>query len=673
MSSSFICPFCSAEVAVLHADTGLCETCAQKKQETSRNTISADNPTASFHIDPGMEQATTTLFTPETEKNRSLPIPFGYADAQFIDEGGMGVVVRARELSTGRTVAIKMLHARKMSDDMIARFTVEAKALASLRHPNVVFLYEFQERVSPPYLVMEYVDGTSAYAQLKANTRFEIQEAVRVIQQAATGVHAAHRCHVIHRDIKPSNLLIDKNGVVKLTDFGLAKRLDENDDLTNHGGIAGGTPGYMAPEQLNPKLGEISVTTDVWALGATLYCLLVGHPPYPSSKNDVFDVLSRNHRAVRELRKDVAPVLDAIVQKCLAFEPAERYASAEALANDLDCYLCNRPTVVRPPTWIGRRWNTARNLQTPTVVAWSLALVVLGIIGASFFAKQQERPPIVWSAADARNAYFEECRVKLQRGETVKLIKDDGEDPPEHVAWQYRGYQFTKPFDGEGAAHLISGQNCLAVLLDDPGIDRYILRGEFKQIGTGINNTTELNEKTFGHQSGFAIGWQRLKRRSGKEDDSFIAFKYDEGWKNLNEDGTKNASVKGHGIHYGENGYLRYKTSKFNMGEVSFQPKERLPGEWRYLEIHVSPEDIVPRMGIKGGKMADVRKPTMKPLTEWYLDRLNFNFAIENNPPIDGYVEATWNPRRPLGIWSETSSILLRNVEVVPVADKSKD
>jgi hypothetical protein len=668
------------KVALIESKTGLCQACTEKQLETSRHTISLENPTASFQLGAAMECATTNLWNGDATRTRKVSIPFGYVDEQFVDEGGMGLVFRALELSTGRIVAIKMLHAHKMSDDLIARFAIEAKALASLRHQNVVFLYEFQERAKPPYLVMEYVDGTSAHARLKAITRFEINEAVQVIQQAATGVHVAHQQGVIHRDIKPSNLLIDKQGVVKLTDFGLAKRLNENDALTLHGGIAGGTPGYMAPEQVNPQLGEFAEATDIWGLGATLYALLTGRPPYPSSRNDILAVLSKNHKTVREVRPEVSPVLDAIVNKCLAFQQADRYPSAEAVASDLNNYLLKRPTVVRPPTWAGRLWHTARNIQTPTVVAWSLALLVLAIIGASFFTKQAEsrvEPPVVIRETEdtLRKAYFAECREKLKRNETVKLIGDDGDapPPPEHVAWQYRGYQFTKPFEGEGAAHLISGQNCLAVLLDDPGIDRYTLRGEFKQIGTGINNSTDISEKTFGNQSGFAIGWQHLKRRSGKEDDSFIAFKYDEGWKNLNDDGTKSASVKGHNIHYGENGYLKYKPSKFNMGEVSFQPKERLPGEWRYLEIHVSPEDIVPKMGIKGGKLADVRMPTMKPLTEWYLELLNAHIAIENNPPMDAYVEAKWNPRRPLGIWCESSSILLRNIEVVPVVDKSKD
>jgi serine/threonine protein kinase len=260
--SSLTCRSCLHPVAKVDTGTGLCEQCTLQVES---KTVSAENPTGSYLNDDQRKQnSAKEVIGEEPVAHTRLPIPPGYVNDQFIDEGGMGQVYRAFEVSTGRTVAIKMLHPRKMTEDLVARFAVEAKALASLRHPNVVFLYEFRERANPPYLVMEYVDGTTAFSELRDNGRFGIRRAVEVIRQAALGIHAANQHNVIHRDIKPSNLLIDRAGIVKLTDFGLAKRLNAQDDLTIHGGIAGGTPGYLAPEQLNLSLGEITAATDVW-------------------------------------------------------------------------------------------------------------------------------------------------------------------------------------------------------------------------------------------------------------------------------------------------------------------------------------------------------------------------------------------------------------------------
>ncbi len=621
-----------------------------------------------------MEHASTQLLNASSSKPRQVTIPTGYIKEWFIDEGGMGFVYGAHEESTGRTVALKMLHAHKMTVDMIARFSIEAKALASLRHPNVVLLYEFQERANPPYLVLEYVDGTSIYKQLKEVNRFEIKEAVRVIHQAAQGVHAAHLRDVIHRDIKPGNLLIDNQGVVKLTDFGLAKRLNENDNLTIHDGSAGGTPGYMAPEQVNPKLGEITVETDVWALGATLYCLLVGQPPYPSTRMDVLAVLKKNHKSVRELHPDVPPVVDAIVQKCLSFEKADRYKSAEELANDLDSYLNNRPTVVRPPTWAGRLWHTARNLQTPTVVAWALALLVLGIIGASFFTKRQDGPSLPLTPAEVRNAYFAKCRERLQRGEPVKLINDDGGEPPTHVNWPFMAYQFSKPMGNLGAAHLVAGSNCVAELLDDPGIDRYILRGEFQQIGLGINNDNKPTVKTETvAEAGFALGRSRLKCISGRDVESFLTFAFQDGTKNQKEGQLKQATFTGRGIHFDTSKKDFISIDMFDMGYLKFQPTEILPGLWRQLEVHVSPEEIMPRMGIKNEAMSNIVKPDGLPAPVRLLNQWRFQLKTDSTFPNDSAQNLAWNPRRPVGIWCQSSSVLLRNVEIIPVADKSKN
>jgi eukaryotic-like serine/threonine-protein kinase len=665
MPDSYTCRDCLIQVASVSPDTGLCDSCTRKETGASRPTTSSGDPTASFSVRVTAESATTNLYGDAPAAARRAPIPFGYDDEQYLDEGGMGQVFRATELSTGRTVAIKMLHSSCMTDDLIARFSVEAKALAALKHPNLVFLYEFQERARPPYLVMEYVDGTSAYARLKAEGRFPVREAVQVIRQAALGVHAAHQHNVIHRDIKPSNLLIDKQGVVKLTDFGLAKRLNERDDLTIHGGIAGGTPGYMAPEQVNPMLGDITVASDVWGLGATLYCLLAGRPPYPSNRNDVLAVLMKDHQPVQHHRAEVSPVLDAIVHKCLMFEPGERYASAEALAQDLDSYLNDRPTVVRPPSFVGRVWNTARNLQTATVVAWSLALLVLCIIGASFFAKKPK------SLDDRRKEYFAECRAKLQRGETVTLIQGDGGELPEFVEWPFVSYPLSKPLGGIGCVQLVTSAHGLAVLLDDPGIDSYTLRGEFKYFGSGMKNAQDNRDLPATHDVGLAIGLTQLKRASGKVQDSFMTWKYQEGAA-TNKDGTKSAMMRAQSLKYGPNGHLDFDPVEHDLGSMSFVPSESIPGPWRYLEMQVSRDDVVSRIGFKDGTLFTANKAAPKPTPDWWREMLNLELVLNPNPPGDSYVNLDWNPCRPLGIWCDSSSVLVRNVEIAPLAAVAK-
>jgi hypothetical protein len=378
-------------------------------------------------------------------------------------------------------------------------------------------------------------------------------------------------------------------------------------------------------------------------------------------------VLLKDHKPVRHHRAEVSPVLDAIVHKCLMFEPGERYAGAEALAQDLDSYLNDRPTVVRPPSLAVRAWNTARNLQTSTVVAWCLALLVLTIIGATFFNKKQESQPekVFVTATEARKAYFDECRKKLQAGKPVTLIGPEGSEPPEHVDWPLKSYSFNKPPAPPGAAQLIAGEDGLAILLDDPGIDSYVLRGEFQQITSGLPTKQDI-----GYRIGLAFGYQELKTKFGSPTKAFFTLRYQEGDKEVFANGTTNAELYSINHVYEKNGNRNDRMDKNNIGRIPFRPTASVPGDWRQMEVLVLPDNFNAKMGDVGGKVENlvVNDGKGDPVAFW-LDDIHHGTGRKPGDISSPVPDATWKPRGGLGIWCYQAALLARNVEIIPLKD----
>ncbi|MFM9023764.1 MAG: serine/threonine-protein kinase [Planctomycetaceae bacterium] len=280
----------------------------------------------------------------------SVPLPCTFGDYELVEEigrGGMGVVYRAVQKSLGRTVAVKMLLRRDLASPAdLARFRSEAEAAARLDHAGIVAIFEVGEQDGHPFYSMQFVEGTTLAKRLAAGP-LPPREAAALLAQVADAVQAAHDRGVLHRDLKPSNILIDSSGAPRVSDFGLAKRLEDEISMTHTGAILG-TPCYMSPEQAAGSRGDVGPTSDVWSLGAILYQMLTGRPPFraASAMDTLLAVLESDPPLPRSLAV-VDRDLELIALKSLQKPQDLRYGSAAALAADLRAYLAGEPVAAR--------------------------------------------------------------------------------------------------------------------------------------------------------------------------------------------------------------------------------------------------------------------------------------------------------------------------------------
>jgi formylglycine-generating enzyme required for sulfatase activity len=304
----------------------------------------------------------------------------GYEILGELGRGGMGVVYRARQTGLGRTVALKMILAgAHAAPAERARFKAEAQAVARLQHPNIVQVHEVGEHQGLPFFSLEYCPGGSL-AQKFRGEPLPAREAARLVGQLARALQAAHEAHVIHRDLKPANILLAAGGTPKVTDFGLAKRLDEAGQTQS--GAVMGTPSYMAPEQAAGKTREIGPAADVYALGAILYELLTGRPPFKaaSSLDTIRQVVSDEPVAPSRLNRGVPRDLETVCLRCLRKEPARRYGSARELEEDLGRFLEGRPVKARRVTGLERGWMWARRRPALAALAAVIVLATVGLL-----------------------------------------------------------------------------------------------------------------------------------------------------------------------------------------------------------------------------------------------------------------------------------------------------
>jgi tetratricopeptide (TPR) repeat protein len=310
-----------------------------------------------------------------------LPTVAGYEVLGVLGRGGMGVVYQARHLALGRVVALKMVLAGAHADaEELRRFRREAEAVARLQHPGIVQVFEVGQHEGVPFLALEYCAGGSLHRKL-AGTPLPPGEATRLAEALARALAAAHHKQIIHRDLKPHNVLLTESGVPKITDFGLAKKLDGVSAGTQTGAVVG-TPSYMPPEQARGQ--PAGPTADVYALGAVLYEMLTGRPPFlgPDTYAVLASVLQEEAVAVRRLQPAVPRDLETICLKCLRKEPGTRYAGALELAEDLRRFQQGEPIRARP---VGRTERLAKwARRRPAVAALSgalLAATLLLIVG----------------------------------------------------------------------------------------------------------------------------------------------------------------------------------------------------------------------------------------------------------------------------------------------------
>src|SRR5438270_547706 len=328
---------------------------------------------------------------PPPPEETALPrIPF-YEVQRVLGRGGAGVVYEARHLRLNRSVALKMLLAGPYAGpDERERFLREAEAVAGLRHPNVVHLYDVGEVDGRPYFTMELVEGGSLAQQIQGVPQ-PVRKAAALVATLADAVHVAHQSGVMHRDLKPANILLTADGIPKVTDFGLARRLQGGGALTLSG-VPMGTPSYMAPEQAQGQRDSAGPATDVYALGAILYELLTGRPPFraATAAETLQQVISLESAPPSRLNDKVPRDLETICLKCLHKEPERRYTSAAALADDLRRFGEGRPIQARPVGRAERLWRWGRrNPTAAALLVTALALVGLAIGGGMWAAQQR--------------------------------------------------------------------------------------------------------------------------------------------------------------------------------------------------------------------------------------------------------------------------------------------
>ncbi len=305
-----------------------------------------------------------------------------YEIRRELGRGGMGVVYEARQVSLNRPVALKMIRAGLLAgDDELRRFQNEAEAVALLDHPGIVPVYEVGAHDSQHYFSMKLVPGGSL-VPLMPRYRDDPRAAARLAAEAAEAVAHAHARGILHRDLKPANILVDDQGRPHVTDFGLAKKVESDAEITQSGAILG-TPAYMSPEQASGRRGAVTTASDVYGLGAVLYALLTGRAPFggDSVMETIDAVRNRPPEPPRQLNAALPRDLETICLRCLEKDPRRRYPTAQALADDLRAWLDSRPIAARRVGPAERAWLWCR--RRPAVAALSAAVALAVVVGAA--------------------------------------------------------------------------------------------------------------------------------------------------------------------------------------------------------------------------------------------------------------------------------------------------
>ncbi len=344
-----------------------------------------------------------------------LPQAFGHYELlSEIGRGGMGVVYKARQEGLDRLVAVKMiLSSHLASPEHVRRFQTEAKAAARVRHPHIVHIHDVGQIHGQDFFTMEFIEGESLADRVKGGP-VDAETAVRIVAAVARAVDHLHEQDIVHRDLKPSNILLDEEDLPYVTDFGLAKIFTPDTEMTATGVIAG-TPSYMSPEQAAGHSGEVGAKTDVYSLGAILYELLTGRPPFreESPIDTLMGVLGRDPPLPRQLNPRIPRSLELVCLKCLAKSPDDRFESAGALAEALERFARGEDPGVRPPnawdrlvSWVRRQPALASRLgalivfyavetihwhcgiMTDRQFHWKVSLLMAGWAAASVFCQR---------------------------------------------------------------------------------------------------------------------------------------------------------------------------------------------------------------------------------------------------------------------------------------------
>ena len=339
-----------------------------------------------------------------------------FGDYELLEEiarGGMGVVWKARQSSLNRDVALKMIRAGALaSPEEVQRFLREAEAAANLQHPNIVAIHEVGEHDGQHYFTMDYVAGRDLGALVKDGP-LSAQVAARYVKIIAEAIHFAHQRGTLHRDLKPQNVLIDAADQPRITDFGLAK-ITKDDSALTQTGVVMGSPSYMPPEQAAGRVGDVGPASDVYSLGAMLYELLTGRPPFRgvTALATLHEVMEAEPAAPRRLKADIPPDLETICLKCLEKSPSARYPTARALAEELGRFLKGEPIQARPASAVRKAVSWARRHPGALAVLAAFVIITLAfgvyyLFEENAFLRAQQADPTLARVPGSRHEYLQ--------------------------------------------------------------------------------------------------------------------------------------------------------------------------------------------------------------------------------------------------------------------------
>lgn len=432
------------------------------------------------------DESETTVI--ETADRPSNPAARCYGDYEVIEEiahGGMGIVYKARQKSLNRPVALKVIRAGEMASSAdVRRFRREAETVALLDHPHIVPIYEVGEADGQVYFSMKLIEGGRLADQgskrQPAVSETDQRTVAKRIMVVAKAIHHAHQRGVLHRDLKPSNILLDCAGEPHVTDFGLAKRVETDNSLTLPGVVLG-TPTYMAPEQAAGELDKLAPSADVYALGAVFYELLTGRPPFQGrTPLEILEqVRSREPLPPRRACHQIPQDLETICLKCLEKKPAQRYASAQLLADDLERWLRDEPIVARPHSWAERTRRFARRHRSKLFAA---GMVVFAVAAAIVMPILLRGPSADVLEQRRLQQALESQQASLAAGKAVELIGHTG--APAYFRWETSGDQQAVHARPDSPFAVSAKESGLLELVPDPGRDSYRFRVDVRQDAT---------------------------------------------------------------------------------------------------------------------------------------------------------------------------------------------
>ncbi len=654
MSNSKSCSGCGLAIAA-ESHLSLCPSCLRSTGHNAADATDRSATKQKLEFDPTVDYVSNASSSEAnfivTQPASQFAALSGWEQAQIVElgqrgytvqrklgDGGFGVVFLATDAAE-RTVAVKMLHAGLCQDRYRQRFALEANALTRLDDPALVRLYHFDVSGADPMLVTEFVPGGTLAKRLQSQGVFAPAEAAETILQLATVVHKVHEAGLVHRDIKPSNILIDAAGRMKLGDFGLAKRLDRDDELTPTGRGIGGTPEYSAPEQFRSS-GDCDGRADIYALGATLYRLLTGRPVF-ERRNDadfvavILRVLSEEPLPPRKLVPTIPRELEAVCLKCLAKNPTDRYRTAADLAADLKAWQVGAEMQARPSSLAARAWRSLR--AAPKFPVALALMVVLGLAAAFIILRKDEPQPTPDIAAVMRQ--------ELESQGQVDLLDDKG--------WpRWHRWVVGSPEIAGGLAGGIGfeAMDASVVELYPNAPEHFVLRGKLRfvttRFGQGVGESPYI---------GFFIGGQQSV---AADDKSVTAYSL----AGLNFQDGPRANPKGrmdfelsHFVH--REGVLMPRKSR-NLGLLNFVPAAGVPGPWREFEIEVTAEQVKPSL-----ILGDHKQPLL-PSTKQTIDAkvIAAELAVQQRrlnqePAVAGLKLPPWNSRGAVGIFGYKAAV----------------